>query len=39
MFLLDTNAADVGIPVSRLIDREFGARQEAFRRRVRDAGW
>ena len=38
VFLLDTDAEDVGIPVSRLIDREFGARQEAFRRRVRDSG-
>ena len=34
VFLLDTGAADVGIPPSRLIDHEFGARQEAFRRRV-----
>ena len=38
IFLLDTNAADVGIPVSRLIDAEFGVRQEAFRRRVREFG-
>ena len=38
VFLLDTEAADVGIPLSRLIDAEFGARQEAFRRRVRDSG-
>jgi len=37
MFLLDTDAADVGIPVSQLVDIEFGARQEAFRRRVRDS--
>ena len=36
VFLLDTGAADVGIPPSRLIDHEFGARQEAFRRRVLD---
>jgi tetratricopeptide (TPR) repeat protein len=34
MFLLDTDADDVGIPPSKLIDHEFGARQEAFRRRV-----
>ena len=34
VFLLDTGAADVGIPLSSLIDREFGARQDAFRRRV-----
>jgi hypothetical protein len=38
VFLLDTDADDVGIPVSKLIDHEFGARQEAFRRRVRDSG-
>ena len=38
MFVLDTDADDTGIPVSRLIDQEFGARQEAFRRRVRDSG-
>jgi tetratricopeptide (TPR) repeat protein len=38
VFLLDTSAADVGIPVSRLMDAEFGARQEAFRRRVREGG-
>ena len=31
-------AADVGVPVSALIDREFGARQDAFRRRVRESG-
>ena len=38
VFLLDTNAADVGIPLSRLIDVEFGARQQAFRRRVQECG-
>ena len=38
VFVLDTDADDVGIPLSRLIDREFGARQEAFRGRVRDSG-
>jgi tetratricopeptide (TPR) repeat protein len=38
VFVLDEGAADVGIPVSSLIDREFGARQDAFRRRVRDSG-
>jgi hypothetical protein len=37
VFLLDTEADDTGIPVSRLIDQEFGARQEMFRRRVRDS--
>jgi hypothetical protein len=38
VFLLDTDAADTGIPPSALIDREFGPRQEAFRRRVQDSG-
>ena len=38
VFLLDTKAEDVGIPASGLIDLEFGARQEEFRRRVRDSG-
>ena len=38
MFLLDTGADDVRIPLSMLIDREFGARQDAFRGRVRDSG-
>ena len=38
VFLLDTSAADVGIPLSRLIDVEFGARQQAFRRRVQECG-
>lgn len=38
VFLLDTDAADVGIPLSALIDRKFGARQEAFRQRVRETG-
>src|SRR5580700_7487370 len=30
VFLLDTNAADVGIPLSKLIDREYGVRQDTF---------
>jgi hypothetical protein len=30
VFLLDTSATDVRIPVPELIDVEFGARQEAF---------
>jgi len=38
MFLLDTDGGDLGIPPAQLIDREFGARQEAFRRRVQDSG-
>ena len=38
VFLLDTSAEEVGIPLSALIDREFGDRQDAFRRRVQDSG-
>jgi hypothetical protein len=34
VFLLDTDAEDIGIPASALIDREFGARQDEFRHRV-----
>ena len=38
VFLLDTGAADVGIPLAQLIDHAFGARQEAFRSRVQASG-
>ncbi len=38
VFLLDTGASDVGIPLGKLIDREFGGRQDAFRDRVQDSG-
>ena len=38
VFVLDTEAADVGIPLAQLIDHAFGARQEAFRRRVQASG-
>jgi tetratricopeptide (TPR) repeat protein len=38
VFLLDTNAESVGIPLSQLIDREYGDRQDAFRRKVRASG-
>ena len=38
VFLLDTDADNLGIPAARLIDREFGDRQDAFRSRVRDSG-
>jgi hypothetical protein len=38
VFLLDTGAADVGIPLEKLIDREFGGRQDAFRARVQEGG-
>jgi hypothetical protein len=36
--MLDTDADNLGIPASQLIDREFGDRQDAFRRRVMDSG-
>ena len=34
VFVLDADAPQPGIPLSALIDYEFGARQQAFRRRV-----
>ncbi|HEY6278171.1 MAG TPA: tetratricopeptide repeat protein [Streptosporangiaceae bacterium] len=37
LFLLDTSAENVGIPVSALADHEFGARQAEFRARVQDS--
>jgi Domain of unknown function (DUF4062) len=37
VFMLDTDAAEVGIPPAQLIDREFGDRQDAFRRRLLDS--
>jgi len=37
VFLLDTDADHVGIPLSRSIDREFGDRQDVFRRRVQQS--
>ena len=38
VFLLDTAAADVGIPLVELIDPEFGARQDVFRRSIQGSG-
>jgi Domain of unknown function (DUF4062) len=38
VFVLNADAPEVGIPPSRLIDLEFGARQEGFRRRVQASG-
>src|SRR5262249_45190606 len=38
VFLLDTEADDLGIPPSALMDRQFGDRQEAFRSRVQTSG-
>jgi len=38
VFLLDTDASDLGIPLSALIDHELGACQDKFRRRVRESG-
>jgi SpoVK/Ycf46/Vps4 family AAA+-type ATPase len=38
VFLLDEGAVDVRIPPLKLIDREFGDRQDTFRRRVQQGG-
>ena len=38
VFVLDTAAADVGIPLEELIDHASGAQQVAFRRRVQASG-
>ena len=38
VFTLDTEVEATGIPPSGLIDVQFGARQEAFRSRVREGG-
>jgi tetratricopeptide (TPR) repeat protein len=38
VFLIDTDADDLQIPLKALVDREFGARQDDFRQRVNDSG-
>ena len=38
VFLLDMDVEEVNIPPAALIDREFGARQDAFRLRVQASG-
>jgi len=38
VFLLDTDGEAVGIPISKLMDREFGGRQDTFRHRVQHSG-
>jgi hypothetical protein len=38
VFVLDYEADDLGIPAKALDDREFGARQDRFRKRVMDSG-
>jgi tetratricopeptide (TPR) repeat protein len=38
VFLLDPDAENVTIPPAQLMDREFGSRQDAFRRRVCESG-
>lgn len=38
VFVLDPDAENVRIPPAHLMDRDFGERQDAFRRRVRDSG-
>ena len=39
VFLLDTDTADVGIPLSRLIDHEFGRGRRRSAAGCRRAGW
>ena len=38
VFVLGTETTVAGIPPSKLIDHQYGARQEAFRRRVQNSG-
>jgi len=38
VFLLDTEADELGIPAKALIDREYGSRQDDFLQRVKDSG-
>lgn len=38
VFLLDGDSEDHGLPVKALINREYGARQDAFLTRVKEAG-
>jgi hypothetical protein len=38
VFLLDDDSEDHGLPAKALKDREYGDRQDAFLKRVRDAG-
>jgi hypothetical protein len=38
VFLLDDDSEDHGLPAKALIDRDYGDRQDAFLKRVRDAG-
>jgi tetratricopeptide (TPR) repeat protein len=38
VFLLDTDAENVGIPLAQVMDWQFGDRQAAFRDRVRNSG-
>jgi tetratricopeptide (TPR) repeat protein len=38
VFMLDMDAEGVAIPLSEIIDLEFGSRQDAFRRRIQESG-
>ncbi|MFM7511994.1 MAG: DUF4062 domain-containing protein [Cyanobium sp.] len=38
VFVLDGDSEDHGLPVKALIDREYGVRQDAFLKRVKEAG-
>ena len=38
VFLLDMDAKGIAIPLSEIIDLEFGSRQDAFRRLIQESG-
>ena len=38
VFMLDMDAEGIAIPLSEIIDLEFGSRQGAFRRRIQESG-
>jgi hypothetical protein len=38
VFMLDMDAEAIAIPLSEIIDLEFGSRQGAFRRRIQESG-
>jgi|694.fasta_scaffold21105_4 hypothetical protein len=38
IFVIDSESADLALPPKALIDREYGHRQDAFLRRVKEAG-
>ncbi|MFM7513037.1 MAG: hypothetical protein ACKO3F_06665 [Cyanobium sp.] len=38
VFLLDSDSENHGLPAKALIDRQYGDRQDAFLKRVKEAG-